>query len=207
MVNTVYTNSINHDPPFVMSGAEVLENLVRDFVWPGASTNDLPAFVAMIPSFPKARRLRPVQSHGDWAAGGQVVLRSGEDPVLYIDTLPVSGKDRRAMLDALGKLNRRGFKKFGDPDIQTRISQYEMAYRMQTSVPELTDLSKESKATSEMAARRSTPWLLCPALARPSSRRTRRPHGADHIAEDSHNTLLKQPGNQCRSTGLRRLGE
>ena len=54
---------------------------------------------------------------------------------------------RRSMLDALGKLNQRGFEKFGDPDIQTRISQYEMAFRMQASVPELTDLSHEKEST------------------------------------------------------------
>ncbi len=70
------------------------------------------------------------------------------DPVLYLENPPgVNRGDRRAMLDSLGELNQRGFKKFGDPDIQTRISQYEMAYRMQTSAPELMDLKGESKTT------------------------------------------------------------
>src|SRR5262249_12634629 len=73
------------------------------------------------------------------------------DPVLYIQNPDgVGSADRRTMLDALNKLNERGFAKFGDPEIQTRISQYEMAFRMQTSVPELIDVSKESKETLEM---------------------------------------------------------
>jgi hypothetical protein len=72
------------------------------------------------------------------------VLRAGADPVLYLENPPgVSDAARRSMLDTLGKLNQRGFQKFGDPDIQTRIAQYEMAYRMQSSVPEVTDVSGE----------------------------------------------------------------
>ena len=193
VVNTVYTNSINHDPActFVMSGAEVpgkpsMGSWISYGL--GASTNDLPAFVAMIPSFPKGSAAQALFSRM-WGPGflpgkhSGVVLRSGEDPVLYIDNPPgVSGKDRRAMLDALGKLNRRDSRSSVIP-ISRRASPHEMAYRMQTSVPELTDLSKESKATKEMYGEKvDTPGSFAQSAARPSSRRTRRPHGADHAS-------------------------
>jgi uncharacterized protein (DUF1501 family) len=80
-----------------------------------------------------------------------VALRAAGDPVLYIQNPPgVDGTDRRAMLDALAKLNQRSFTSFGDPETQTRIAQYEMAFRMQSSVPELTDISGESQATLDL---------------------------------------------------------
>jgi hypothetical protein len=80
-----------------------------------------------------------------------VSLRSAGDPVLYLSNpAGMSDSMRRKMLDELGRLNRERFAAVGDPEIQARISQYEMAYRMQTSVPELTDISGESKATLEM---------------------------------------------------------
>jgi hypothetical protein len=77
-----------------------------------------------------------------------VRLRSGGDPVLYLSNPPgIDVATRRRMLDGIGDLNRMAEKAFGDPEINTRIAQYEMAYRMQTSVPDLTDLSGESKQT------------------------------------------------------------
>src|SRR5205085_5057435 len=80
-----------------------------------------------------------------------VALRGTGDPVLYIKNPDgVVPQDRRAMLDSLNKLNQRGFQKFGDPEIQTRIAQYEMAFRMQTSVPELVDISNEPKHILEL---------------------------------------------------------
>jgi hypothetical protein len=73
-----------------------------------------------------------------------VVFSSGEDPVLYLKN--PEGQDnmsRRSMLDQIGKLNEMAFKDFGDPEIMNKIQQYEMAYRMQTAVPELTDITRE----------------------------------------------------------------
>src|SRR4029453_1442564 len=73
------------------------------------------------------------------------------DPVLYVQNPPgVSSASRQAMLDTLGDLNRRQFEKLHDPETQTRIAQYEMAFRMQSSVPELTDISRESQETLAM---------------------------------------------------------
>ena len=78
-------------------------------------------------------------------------LRSGADPVLYLnDPAGVSRSDRRKMLDTVQAMNASEFEASLDPEVQTRIAQYEMAYRMQMSVPELTDFSTESKETLEM---------------------------------------------------------
>ena len=80
-----------------------------------------------------------------------VSLRSVGDPVLYLSNPKgMSAKMRRRMLDGLAKLNKDRFDEVGDPEIQSRIAQYEMAYRMQTSVPDLTDISDESQATLDM---------------------------------------------------------
>jgi hypothetical protein len=80
-----------------------------------------------------------------------VKFRSVGDPVLYLSNpAGFDGADRRRFLDALGKINQMNYEGFGDPEITTRISQYEMAFRMQSSVPELTDLSKEPARTFEL---------------------------------------------------------
>jgi len=80
-----------------------------------------------------------------------VALRSVGDPVLYVQNPPgVQASDRRVILDAIGQLNKRSFEQLGDPEIQTRIAQYEMAFRMQSSVPELTDLTQETQQTLDM---------------------------------------------------------
>src|SRR5207247_3942525 len=77
-----------------------------------------------------------------------VKFRSVGDPVLYLSNPPgIKREMRREYLDALGELNQMNLREFGDPEISTRISQYEMAFRMQASVPELTDVSKESAGT------------------------------------------------------------
>ena len=139
VIKTVHTNAINHDPActFVMTGNEVpgkpsMGSWISYGL--GAETENLPAFVALTPNFPNGSNAQALFSRM-WGPGflegrhSGVVLRSGNDPVLYLENPPgVSRNDRRSMLDALGQLNQRGFEKFGDPDIQTRISQYEMAF-------------------------------------------------------------------------------
>ncbi len=80
-----------------------------------------------------------------------VKFRSVGDPVLYLsDPNGFSHRNRRDYLDSLGELNKLEYDEFGDPETTTRIAQYEMAFRMQTSVPELTDLSKEPASTFEL---------------------------------------------------------
>ena len=122
----------------------------------GSVSNDLPAFVVLTPTWSSGAAAQALFSRM-WSSGflptsyTGVALRSVGDPVLYVQNPPgVDATDRRIMLDALGKLNRRNFEQLGDPEIQTRISQYEMAFRMQASVPDLTDLSKESQRTWDL---------------------------------------------------------
>jgi hypothetical protein len=156
LVKTVHTNAINHDPActFVMTGSEVpgKASLGSWLAYGlGSESNDLPAFVVLTPTWSAKANAQALFTRM-WSSGflptkfSGVALRSVGDPVLYVQNPDgVTGSDRRTMLDALNKLNQRGFAKFGDPEIQTRISQYEMAFRMQTSVPDLIDVSKEPK--------------------------------------------------------------
>ena len=122
----------------------------------GSENNDLPSFVVLTPSWSSTSAAQALFTRM-WQSGflatrhNGVALRSGADPVLYIQNPPgVAADNRRSMLDGLGKLNAMNNARFGDPETLTRIAQYEMAFRMQASVPELVDFSKESQATLEM---------------------------------------------------------
>src|SRR4026209_2000440 len=146
------TEAINHDPAitFFQTGAQIAGRPSMG-AWLayglGSENQDLPAFVVMI-----------TQGGGDqplydrlWGAGflpsryQGVKFRSVGDPVLYLSNPAGFGAgQRREYLDALGQLNQGTLAQFGDPETSTRIAQYEMAFRMQSSVPELIDLSKES---------------------------------------------------------------
>ena len=127
----------------------------------GRETEDLPAFVVMI-SPGSGGSGQPLYDRL-WGSGflpsryQGVKFRSVGDPVLYLSESRAASiaHDRREFLDALGKLNQLTLDEFGDPEISTRIAQYEMAFRMQSSVPELTDLSKEPR-TRLRALRRRT---------------------------------------------------
>jgi hypothetical protein len=157
LVKTVHTNAINHDPActFVMTGSEIpgKASLGSWLAYGlGSDNDDLPAFVVFTP----LPDISPSQALFTrmWSSGflptrySGVALRGSGDPVLYLPNPDgVTTADRRRMLDALGGLNRIGFERYRDPEIQTRIAQYEMAFRMQTSVPELVDLAGESART------------------------------------------------------------
>jgi hypothetical protein len=156
VVKTVHTNAINHDPActFIMTGSEVpgKASLGSWLAYGlGSENNDLPAFVVLTPTWSSKAAAQALFTRM-WSSGflptrfTGVALRAAGDPVLYLPNPDgVDADDRRTMLAALGKLNQRGFERFGDPEIQTRIAQYEMAFRMQTSVPDLTDISKEPR--------------------------------------------------------------
>lgn len=161
LIKTVHTDAINHDPActFVMTGSEVpgkasLGSWLSYGL--GSESNDLPAFVVLTPNWSAKGNAQALFTRM-WSSGflstshTGVTLRAVGDPVLYIQNpAGVETSDRRTMLDALNQLNELNFQRFADPEIQTRISQYEMAFRMQRSVPELTDLSSEDPATIEM---------------------------------------------------------
>ncbi len=161
MIKTVNTGAINHDPActFLMTGNE-LPGKASFGSWLtyglGSENEDLPAFVVLTPSWSSKANAQALFTRM-WSSGflptkySGVALRAQGDPVLFIKDPPgVDRASRREMLDALGKLNQGSFERFADPETQTRIAQYEMAFRMQASVPELTDISGESKETLEM---------------------------------------------------------
>jgi hypothetical protein len=211
MIKTVHTDAINHDPActFVMTGSEVpgkpsLGSWLSYGL--GSESNDLPAFVVFTPTFPKESQAQALFTRM-WSSGflpskyDGVALRGTGDPVLYVRKPPgVLRSDRRAMLDALGELNQRNFDRFGDPETLTRISQYEMAFRMQASVPELTDLSGESKETLEMYGENvQTPgtYAASAILARRLIERGVRVVQVLHRGWDQHNRLPKLMKGQC----------
>ncbi len=212
MIKTVHTEAINHDPActFVMTGSEIpgkpsLGSWISYGL--GSESNDLPAFVVFTPTFPKESQAQALFTRM-WSSGflptryDGVALRGQGDPVLFVKNPPgVTGNDRRTMLEALNRLNQRNFERYGDPEIRTRIAQYEMAFRMQTSVPELTDLSGESRETLEMYG----PDVETPGSYAHSAILTRRlvERGVRvvqilHRGWDQHNRLPKLIKGQCR---------
>ncbi len=214
VIRTVHTNAINHDPActFVMTGSEV-PGKASIGSWLayglGSESNDLPAFVVLTPSFPSSGNGQALFTRM-WSSGflptrfNGVALRGAGDPVLYVQNPPgVDPSDRRTQLDALSRLNHLGYEKFGDPEIQTRIAQYEMAFRMQTSVPELTDLSKESASTLEMYGadvKRPGSFTQSALLARRLIERGVRVVQVLHRGWDQHDNLPTALRNQCLDT-------
>ena len=161
VIKTVNTEAINHDPAitYIQTGSQ-LPGRPSAGAWMsyglGSMNDNLPAFTVLHSTVNGGFGGQALYSRL-WGAGflsnrhQGVSLRSTGDPVLYLSNPNgMSASMRRKMLDELGRLNNERFAEVGDPEIQARISQYEMAYRMQTSVPELTDISGESKATLEM---------------------------------------------------------
>jgi len=161
IVKTLNTEAINHDPAFtfLQTGSQQpgRPSLGAWLSYGLGSENDnLPTFVVMISQGSGNKTDQPIFSRL-WGAGflpsehQGVRFRAGGDPVLYLSNpAGIDSGARRAMLDGVGQLNRLAADSVGDPEIDTRIAQYEMAFRMQTSVPELTDLSGESKETLDL---------------------------------------------------------
>jgi len=161
LVRSMYTEAINHDPAitYITTGHQIpgRPSLGAWLSYGLGSMNaNLPSFVVLTSTW-SAKRDAQALYERLWGAGflpsrhAGVALRAAGDPVLYLSNPPgVDPATRRAMLDGLAKLNQKRFEAIQDPEISTRIAQYEMAFRMQTSVPELTDISGESAATLEM---------------------------------------------------------
>ena len=159
-IKSMHTEAINHDPgiTFFQTGAQ-LAGRPSIGAWLsyglGTMNSDLPTFVAMV-SKGSAQAGQPLYDRL-WGSGflpsryqGVKFLSTG-DPVLYLSNPPgVDEGTRRRFLDDLEKLNRQKEEEFGDPETNTRIAQYEMAYRMQSSVPELTDLSDEPDSVFDL---------------------------------------------------------
>ena len=157
VVRSMYTEAINHDPAitFIQTGHEQPGRPSLG-AWLsyglGSPNKDLPAFVVMTPRWSARRDAQALYSRL-WGSGflpsehQGVALRSSGDPVLYLSDPPgVDRKKRRRWLDALAELNESHAEEHGDPETRARIAQYEMAFRMQASVPDLTDISDEPES-------------------------------------------------------------
>ena len=158
-IKTMHTDAINHDPAltFFQTGAQQ-GNRPSMGAWMsyglGSENANLPSFTVLLS---RGRGNGQGVYSKLWTNGfldsvhQGVVFSSGEDPVLYLNNPEGHDKQsRRAMLDMLAKFNAESFENIGDPEILTRIKQYEMSYRMQSAVPELTDFSKEANSTIKL---------------------------------------------------------
>ena len=175
----------------------------------GSENQNLPAFVVLIS---QANALNPDQplfsrlwGNGFLSSKYQGVrFRAGAEPVLYLDDPPgISRESRRHMLDSLAQLNKMWFDSYGDPEIETRITQYEMAYRMQTSVPDLMDLSKEPDSVFEMYgpdSRKPGTYAANCLLARRLAERNVRFIQLYHRGWDQHNDLPRDITLQAKGT-------
>lgn len=161
VVKTVNTEAINHDPAitYIQTGSQI-PGRPSTGAWLsyglGSMNENLPAFMVLHSTvnggFGGQALYARLWGSGFLSTRHQgVSLRSNGDPVLYLSNPDgMSTTMRRKMLDQLAKLNAERYAEVGDPEIQSRIAQYEMAYRMQTSVPELTDISDETDKTLAM---------------------------------------------------------
>jgi uncharacterized protein (DUF1501 family) len=209
----MHTEAINHEPAItffqtgnMIAGRPCIGSWVSYGL--GSMNSDLPSFVVLQAKHTHPRANVQAISARLWSAGflsGQysgVGLRSGGDPVLFInnpDGVPM--EMRRKMLDALGEMNQQTFQKLSDPETKTRIAQYEMAFRMQSSVPELTDLSKEPESTyalyGEEAKKPGTFAQTC-LMARRLAERNVRFIQVYHRGWDVHGSLPEVLPSQCK---------
>jgi hypothetical protein len=214
LVRSMHTEAINHDPAitFFQTGAQ-LAGRPSIGAWLsyglGSASRDLPAFVVLVSRGSGNPADQPLYDRL-WGAGflpsryQGVKFRSGGDPVLYLSNPDgVAASTRRRMLDDLAALNQMHLDEVGDPEVQTRIAQYEMAYRMQTSVPDLVDVSKEPEATFRLYgddARKPGTYAANCLLARRLVEKGVRFVQLFHRGWDQHLHLPKQIAGQCRDT-------
>ena len=157
-IRSMHTEAINHEPAitFIQTGNQVTGRPCIG-AWAsyglGSLNRDLPTFVVMVAKPSNQEQVQAISARL-WQSGylpgehAAVSFRAAGDPILYINNPPgVPPEIRRKTLDGLNQLNQLTYDQTGDPETQTRIAQYEMAFRMQSSVPELADLSKEDAKT------------------------------------------------------------
>jgi hypothetical protein len=213
-VKSMHTDAVNHAPAisFLLSGAQIPGRPTLG-AWLnyglGSDAEDLPGFVVMT-SVSKGTSCGQIFYDFYWGSGflptryQGAKFRGSRDPVLYLKN--PDGMDRslrRGLLDDLAALNEIKFKDAGDPEIRTRIAQYEMAYRMQTSVPELTDLSDEPEHVLEMygpQVREPGTFAYNCLLSRRLAERGVRYIQCMHAGWDQHNSLTTELYKQCEDT-------
>ena len=209
-VKSMYTEAINHDPAltFFQTGAQV-GNRPSMGAWLsyglGSENKNLPAFCVLLSKGKGNGQgvYSKLWSNGFLDSVHQgVQFSSGENPVLYLNNPEAITKaDRRQMLDKIAALNQQSYEAFGDPEISTKVQQYEMAYRMQTAVPEVTDLSKEPESIIKLYG----PECMVPGtfaanclLARKLSENGVRFVQLYHQGWDAHGNLPGEIKGQCK---------
>jgi hypothetical protein len=213
-IKSLYTEAINHDPAitFIQTGAQ-LAGRPSFGAWLayglGSDNHDLPAFVVLVSQGSGNPTDQPLYDRL-WGSGflpskyQGIKFRSAGDPVLFLSNPPgVDGATRRRILDDLGRLNRMKLEEQGDPEIATRIAQYELAFRMQASVPELTDLSKEPGHVFDLYgpdSRKPGTFAANCLLARRLAERGVRFIQLFHRGWDQHTNLPRAIRGQCRDT-------
>jgi hypothetical protein len=214
VIRSLHTEAINHDPAMTLlqtghqvPGRPCLGSWLAYGL--GTENQNLPAFVVMISRPSGKTNAQPLHARM-WGAGflssryQGVRLGAGKDPVLYLSNPPgIDAERRREMLDDLRQLNLLKFGEYQDPEIQTRIAQYELAYRMQISVPELTDFSDEPESTFDLygpESREPGSYAANCILARRLAERGVRFIQLYHRGWDQHRKLPEGIGSQCYDT-------
>jgi hypothetical protein len=214
IIRSMHTEAINHDPAitFCQTGSQVAGRPSMG-AWLayglGSESRDLPAYVVMVSRGTGRLGDQPLYDRL-WGTGflpssyQGVKLRGGGDPVLYLaNPAGCSSGFRREMLDDLADLNRQSYQQHQDPEALSRIEQYELAFRMQTSVPDLTDISNESQQVLDMYGpdvhKPGTYARNC-LLARRLAERDVRFIQLFHMGWDQHDNLPDHLTKQCRDT-------
>lgn len=212
IINSMFTEQINHDPAitFLQTGHQ-LAGRPSIGSWLsyglGSENQNLPAFIVLVSS--DAAKDQPLYARL-WGNGflpsehQGVQFRSGKDPVLFLNNPEgYDGEDRKEMLDYLTKLNSIQNNAWGDPEVDARISQYEMAFRMQTSVPEVMDTQGESDASFAMygpTSRDKGSFAANCLLARKLLEKDVRFVQLYHQGWDHHGDLPRNMAKQCQQT-------
>lgn len=212
VIRSMFTEAINHDPAvtYIQTGSE-LPGRPSIGSWIsyglGSLNEDLPTYIVLHSTWSSKADAQAVFTRL-WGAGflpsehQGVALRSSGDPVLYLQNPEgVDGVSRRRMLDSLAKLNQLQLEHFGDPEIAARIAQYEMAYRLQTSVPDLMDISKEPEEVFQLYgedARKPGTFAANCLLARRMAERNVRFIQIFHRGWDQHGNLGGDLPLQCK---------
>ncbi len=212
-IKSMHTEQINHDPAqtfaltgFQLAGRPSLGAWISYGL--GSVNKNLPSFIVMV-SVGRNGGDQPLYDRL-WGSGflpsryQGVKFHNGPDPVLYLSNPPgVSKQVRRQFLDDLSELNEINANEYGDPEIPSRIAQYEMAFQMQSSVPDLTDLSKEPEKTFEKYgpdARKPGTFAFNCILARRLAERDVRFIQLFHRGWDQHGGLPKNIAKQALDT-------
>lgn len=214
VLKAVHTEAINHDPgiTFINTGNQQIGHPSLG-AWLsyglGSENQDLPGYIVLISQGTGKNPGQPIFSRL-WGSGylpskhQGVRLRPGSNPVLHLSNPKgIDAEMRRAQLNDLAVLNGRHATLTGDPEIEARIAQYEMAYRMQTSVPGLTDMSDETDEVFDLYgpdSRKPGTYAANCLLARRMIERDVRCIQLFHRGWDQHNSLVTHLGNQCRDT-------